>query len=74
VGEDVGLVGFDDIQLAEYVSPPLTTVRQPMREMGTLAAQQIFHSINGIFPKECIFLDTQLIIRESCGWRKRKLS
>lgn len=74
VGEDIGLVGFDDIQLAEYISPPLTTVRQPMREMGTLAAQQIFHSIDGIFPKECIFLDTQLIIRESCGWRKRKLS
>jgi len=67
IGEDVALVGFDDIQLAKYVNPSLTTVKQPMKEMGVLAAQQIFQALNGNFSTDYILLETELIIRDSCG-------
>lgn len=70
IGKDIAIVGFDDIQLAEYVTPSLTTVKQPMREMGSLAAQQIFQALNGNFLTEHILLETELIIRESCGSKK----
>ncbi|MDI3312349.1 MAG: LacI family DNA-binding transcriptional regulator [Thermoanaerobacterium sp.] len=72
IGKDIAIVGFDDIQLAEYVNPSLTTVKQPMREMGAMAAQQIFQALNGNFFTEPILLQTELIIRESCGSRKGK--
>lgn len=73
IGEDVALVGFDDIQLSEYVTPALTTVRQPMKEMGVIAAQQVFQALNGNFSTEAILLETKLIIRDSCGAKKVKL-
>lgn len=41
VPQELSLVGFDDIALARYVTPPLTTVRQPMLEMGCYAAQML---------------------------------
>ncbi|WP_018133516.1 LacI family DNA-binding transcriptional regulator [Effusibacillus pohliae] len=70
IGQEIAIVGFDDIQLAEYVQPPLTTIRQPMREMGSLAAQQIFRALNGDFSSNFILLETELIIRESCGGKQ----
>ncbi|MGB9678404.1 MAG: LacI family DNA-binding transcriptional regulator [Thermoanaerobacteraceae bacterium] len=67
VGKQVGIVGFDDIQLAKYIRPSLTTVKQPMSEMGVLAAQQIFRALNGNFSTNQILLQTELVVRESCG-------
>ena len=45
VPEDVSVVGFDDIQSAAYQNPPLTTVRQPLREMGRIAAETLLRRI-----------------------------
>lgn len=46
VPEEVSVVGFDDIQSAAYQRPPLTTVRQPLREMGRAAAEILLKRIN----------------------------
>jgi len=66
--DDVAIIGFDDIQMAPYIHPPLTTVRQPIREFGVLAVQMLLRRIND--PEsaaETVVLPTQLIIRRSCG-------
>lgn len=60
VPEDVSVVGFDDIQTAAYITPGLTTVRQPLREMGLLAAQSVLRLIQ--FPKDPIATANQLIV------------
>ncbi|MCT8137579.1 LacI family DNA-binding transcriptional regulator [Anaerobacillus sp. CMMVII] len=65
---DVSVVGFDDIQIAEYVTPGLTTVRQPKYEMGTLAAHILFQSLIEQQMNEKYYkLSTEIIIRKSCG-------
>lgn len=67
VPEDLSLVGFDDLPLASSLHPPLTTVRQPLRQMGSVAAQMLVTLIEGrslLAPQ--VELPTQLIIRQSC--------
>ncbi|MGH9509257.1 MAG: LacI family DNA-binding transcriptional regulator [Terriglobales bacterium] len=74
VPEDVSVVGFDDIQSAAFQNPGLTTVRQPLRKMGELAAETILQRIarrRGSHPK-LITVEPELIIREStCEVRDR---
>jgi LacI family transcriptional regulator len=68
VPEDVAVVGFDDIALAMYSEPPLTTVRQPIREIGKLATELIMGRVNGERKEpQSRRLKTSLIVRESCG-------
>ncbi|MCD6165413.1 LacI family transcriptional regulator [candidate division KSB1 bacterium] len=69
VPQDVAIVGFDDILVAQYVRPPLTTVHIPIYDLGSLAAERIINSVEmqGQSKKEKIVLATGLIIRESCG-------
>lgn len=50
VPEDVSVVGFDDIRSAAYQNPSLTTVRQPLREMGTIAAETVLRRICDVRP------------------------
>jgi DNA-binding LacI/PurR family transcriptional regulator len=68
VPEDVSVVGFDDIQSAAFQNPALTTVRQPLREMGVMAAETLLQRVNAPanapYPKE-IAIDPQLIVRAS---------
>ena len=68
VPEDVSVVGFDDIQSAAFQNPALTTVRQPLREMGVMAAETLLQRVNASasvpYPKE-IAVDPQLIVRAS---------
>jgi LacI family transcriptional regulator len=69
VPEDVSVVGFDDIQAAAYLTPRLTTVRQPLRQMGEMAAQVLLMRIsngNGKAP-QLISLAPELVVRESTG-------
>src|SRR6266496_863268 len=47
VPEDVSVIGFDDIDSAAYQNPGLTTIRQPLREMGRMAAQRVLAEITG---------------------------
>jgi DNA-binding LacI/PurR family transcriptional regulator len=67
VPEDVSVVGFDDIQGADYQNPRLTTVRQPLRKMGKIAAETVLRRIRG--PKsdgnvKQIVVEPELIVRE----------
>lgn len=69
VPEDVAVVGFDDISIAHYVNPPLTTVRVSISALGARAADQLFCSINAENKNERKheILPTELVIRRSCG-------
>jgi len=69
VPEDISVVGFDDIHEAAYHLPSLTTVRQPMRKIGAMAAEALIDRIegtgNGHVPG--ILVAPELVIRESTG-------
>ena len=66
VPEDVSVVGFDDIQFAAFHNPSLTTIRQPLHEMGAVAARILLQRIRGqaTFP-DVVPIHPELIIRES---------
>lgn len=73
VPDDVALVGFDDLPIAARADCPLTTVRQPIIEFGNKAVEALLDLIeNGIEPARHIVMDTELMIRDSCGGRLRK--
>lgn len=65
---DVSVTGFDDSVLAEFSDPPLTTVRQPMFELGRESAIRLLRKLRGEDDKikGCI-LKTELVIRDSCS-------
>jgi LacI family transcriptional regulator len=66
VPQDLSVVGFDDLPIARWVSPPLTTVRQPLAEMGRTAAQMLGDLIEGLPLRTVrVELSTELIVRES---------
>jgi len=66
VPQDLSVVGFDDLPVARWVSPPLTTVRQPLAEMGRAAAQMLDDLIDGVpLRMNRVELSTELIVRES---------
>lgn len=67
VPQDLAIVGFDDIPLAEHVSPPLTTVRVPAQELGSTAARMLLEIIQTSKRPPPMLLKTELIVRESCG-------
>jgi DNA-binding LacI/PurR family transcriptional regulator len=61
------VVGYDDIPMAEYCEPPLTTIRQPMREVGALATRLLIQAIEKPgAPQQELLLKTELILRDSC--------
>lgn len=65
VPEDVSVVGFDDLFLASYTQPRLTTVRQPMRQMGLLAMESLFRLMSGEDSAIRIMVEAELVVRES---------
>ncbi len=65
VPEDISVVGFDDLFLASYTQPMLTTVRQPMRRMGQLAMESLFKLMSGEESAIRIKVEAELIVRES---------
>ena len=62
---DLSIVGFDDIQIASYVIPELTTIRQPAYEMGKLGARLLFQRIGNQSNPVQLMLESSLIVRES---------
>ena len=71
VPDDVSVVGFDNIALARFVTPPLTTVAQPKYEMGQLALQLLLERIeNKELPNRFPILECGLVIRASTAQRK----
>jgi LacI family transcriptional regulator len=71
VPQDVALVGFDDLPIAAALQPSLTTVRQPVEQMGSMAADLLLGLLDsppdGRPPLQRLILPTKLIVRESCG-------
>jgi len=72
VPEDVSVVGFDDIHVAAYHNPRLTTVRQPLHDMGETAARILLQRIQGFkdYPED-FAVAPELIIRETTATPKR---
>ena len=75
VPKDVTLIGFDDIQMIQFIKPSLTTIKQPLQEMCSAAAQLLLEKIDGKennskTPRDIVF-PTRLVIRESCGSKLR---
>jgi DNA-binding LacI/PurR family transcriptional regulator len=65
---EVSIVGFDDIPLASYFDPPLTTLRQPMQESGTRAARLLVQTVEDPSrPPEQIAIPARLVVRASCA-------
>ncbi|MCU4186726.1 LacI family transcriptional regulator [Acidiferrimicrobium sp. IK] len=70
VPEEVAVVGFDDIPVVRHLSPALTSVRQPSRQLGATAVEVLVGLVEGRPPaSRDIVLPTQLQIRGSCGCR-----
>ena len=66
IPQDLSVVGFDDLPVARWLSPPLTTVRQPLSEMGHLAAEMLARLIDGSrLRTQRVELSTELVVRES---------
>ncbi|MCX4393685.1 LacI family transcriptional regulator [Streptomyces sp. NBC_00264] len=66
VPDDIAVVGFDDIPMAEHTEPPLTTVRQPARRMGETAARLLLSHLGGTpVPEAPVVLPTELVVRHS---------
>jgi len=66
VPEDVAVVGFDDIPMARFVQPPLTTVAQDTVRAGELLVETLIHLVCDE-PAQSITLPTELVVRRSCG-------
>ncbi len=67
VPDDVAVVGFDDIPASAMTHPPLSTVRQPLYEMGRTAASMVMAAVRGESITKRIELPTSLVVRESSG-------
>jgi len=71
VPADISVIGFDDIREAAYQIPSLTTIRQPLRTMGEIAARTLINRVEGQqdYPTQ-IAIEPELVVREStarCG-------
>ena len=65
VPEDISLVGFDDMPFAELIDPPLTTIRQPIAELGRLAFDRLLAALNGAEDTSVTRLPVALVERRS---------
>ncbi len=70
IPEDCAVVGFDDIDLSSFLSPPLTTIRQPRRAIGHTAFEMLMRLMNQE-PLDAmqVVLEHELVIRDSCGYK-----
>lgn len=67
VPEDISLIGFDDIPEAAYIHPALTTIRQPLYEMGRIATRMLLQIIaTGTLLSKRTVVQTELVERQSC--------
>lgn len=68
VPADIAITGFDDTFFSEFLDPPLTTVHQPMQEIGSIAMETALRILEQRDPRsQKIILPTQLQVRQSCG-------
>ena len=67
VPHDVKVVGFDDLPVARFLNPPLTTVKVPIEQVGRQAIRQLVRLVRGQHADLQTVMKTELVIRESCG-------
>jgi LacI family transcriptional regulator len=67
IPEDISIIGFDDLRLSAFLTPPLTTVKAPTELVGRTAAKQLFDLIAGKDVDPITILPTEIVIRRSCG-------
>ena len=73
VPNDVSVIGFDDIKLAELNRPPLTTIQQSMKLIGIKGAQMLFSLIEGVpLHDQQVSLEPKIIVRETCDKPKKE--
>jgi LacI family xylobiose transport system transcriptional regulator len=72
IPDELSVVGFDDIDYAQWMGPPLTTVRQPLAKMGATAAELVLMLADGEEPTQTrVELATSLIVRGSSAPPRR---
>lgn len=74
VPQDISVLGFDDIDIAPYFSPALTTLKNPVAQQGTLAVQKLLSLIQTQQAGEIIKLDSRLVVRSSCDFNSRNIA
>ncbi len=67
VPHDVSVVGFDDLGFAQFLNPPLTTVRAPTEKVGRIATETLFSLLEKNSSNEVVILPTEIVYRRSCG-------
>ncbi len=74
IGKDVAIAGFDDVHFFTLIDPPITAVRQPAAELGSMAARLLLQRIKGELEPSSLrmTLPVTLTIRDSCGCKKEK--
>lgn len=65
VPQDLSVIGFDDIQTAAYMNPPLTTVRQPLQQMAAMATRMVIERVNHRTSDPHVVAPTTLVLRDS---------
>jgi DNA-binding LacI/PurR family transcriptional regulator len=74
VPEDVSVIGFDNIEISSMVDPTITTIEQPDEQIGYQGCELLIEKINNPqIPSKRIFLDTELIVRESTAQYPRTI-
>jgi LacI family transcriptional regulator len=74
IPRQVAVAGFDDFEMADVFQPALTVVRQPIYQLGEVAANLLFQRISGSDPPKVghrVILPVELIVRCSCGCQPR---
>jgi LacI family transcriptional regulator len=69
---EVAVTGFDDVPVARHMHPPLTTVRQPIQDLGATAFDVLYSRISTGGGERDVVLPVRLIVRESCGCAHRQ--
>lgn len=72
VPQDVSVIGFDNIEVANFYSPPLTSVKVPSYELGKIGAEKLVNLIHGEGLFETITLPTELIVRKSVSTTRKE--
>jgi LacI family transcriptional regulator len=65
IPEDLSVVGFDDSPMTKLISPPLTTIKQPLDLMGEAAAKSLINQLEGVSTAKKITINSKLVIRDS---------
>jgi LacI family repressor for deo operon, udp, cdd, tsx, nupC, and nupG len=65
VPDEMSIIGFDNIDISKMVTPPLSTVAQPMRQLGNMAIEMLIEKICGYQINKNIYLDHEIILRKS---------